>query len=414
MDINLVRLQASMNNNREKVKQEDDFFLENINLFLSDSDHVLKENVKDSPFTFILIETGGTEELFKREVYKKYPEPYYLISTGKNNSLPATLEIKTFLELQNLDVRVITGNEEQIAYLISKFSHIQSVFFELKENNLGLVGEPSDWLIASKVSIQDVYDKYRFNIVKIPMEEFFNEIQKHQIEPTSRREELENKWKDKAVLNEALEIYGALKRLVKKYRLNGLSVRCFDLVEKYKNTSCLALALLNDEGITAGCEGDIPSLMTMHIVSHLANFPVFMANPSTVDFSDQSLILSHCTIPLKMTNSYALDTHFESGLGLAIKGEMRPGEVTIAKISPDLNSLFLAKAEIKENLSLPHYCRTQIKVIFEEGLKDFMEISFGNHLIISYGDLEMEFLSLIKLFYEAYGKKKISKKKVSS
>lgn len=409
MDINLVRLQTSMNDNIKKVKEEDDFFLENINLLLSDNDHVLKENVKNSPITFVLIETGGTEEKFKKQVFKKFMEPYYLISTGKNNSLPASLEIKTFLENQNLDATIITGSDEQIAFMITRFAHVHTVFAELKENNLGLVGEPSDWLIASKVSPQDVYDKFRFNLIKIPMEEFFLEIEKHKIEPNSRHEELKKKWKNKEVLTEALEIYGALKRLVKKYHLSGLTIRCFDLLGKYKNTSCLALALLNDEGITAGCEGDVPSLLTMHIVSHLSNVPCFMCNPSSIDFEEQSVILSHCTIPLKMTNSYTLDTHFESGLGIGIKGEMRPGEVTIAKIAPNFNALFLSGGEIKENLSLPNYCRTQIKVSFENGLKDFMEIPFGNHLIVSYGDNGMEFLAYMELAFRTYGKRNAKK-----
>lgn len=412
MDINLIRLRTCMNDTEKRILQEDDYFIENLNLSLSDNDHFLKENVKNSPVTFVFIETGGTEEAFKNKVLGKIPEPYYLISSGHNNSLPASLEIKTFCDAKKIGCTILTGTDEQLSFLVEHIIHVHIVFNDLKENNLGLIGEPSDWLIASKVDPVKLHDNFRFNLVKISMDEFVREIEKHKIEPTFRKKELEEKWKNKEVLKGALEIYGALKRLAKKYSLSGLTVRCFDLLGKYKNTSCLALALLNDEGITAGCEGDVPSLVTMHVMSKLTGMPCFMANPSTINFQDQSLILAHCTIPLKLTNGYTLDTHFESNLGIGIKGEMRPGEITITKICPDLKSIFVSSGEIKENLSLPNYCRTQIKVSLDDGLKDLMEIPFGNHLIISYGDHVMEFLNYIDLALRIYGKK--NNKKVST
>ena len=51
--------------------------------------------VKDGTPIFF-IETGGTEQEFK-EIYKNYKEPYYLLATNANNSLPASLEIASFL-----------------------------------------------------------------------------------------------------------------------------------------------------------------------------------------------------------------------------------------------------------------------------------------------------------------------------
>lgn len=414
MDINLIRLSSTQGENKKRVKKENDYFLENINLILSDNEYTLKENAENSPVTFIFIETGGTENEFKKKIFKKLPKPYYLISNGKNNSLAAALEIRTFCDNNDSIANIITGSEEQIAFFLEHFIHTHIVFNELAENRLGVIGEPSDWLIASKVDPKEVYDRYHFHIVSIPMEELYKEIDKNEVVKTPRLPELKEKWKNEDVLNRALNIYGAIKRLVKKYKLNGLTIRCFDIVKKYKNTACLALALLNDEGITAGCEGDVPSLITMHILSHLGNVPCFMANPSTIDYKDQSIVFSHCTIPFKMTNEYSLDTHFESGLGIGIKGEMRPGPITIAKICPDLTSLFIDQGEITENLSLNNYCRTQIKVSLDNGFKDLLEVSFGNHLIISYGTYAMQFLTYMELALQIYQDgvlKKIKKRK---
>ena len=59
MDINLIRLSSTQGDNKKRVKKENDYFLENINLILSDNDYILKENVENSPVSFIFIETGG-------------------------------------------------------------------------------------------------------------------------------------------------------------------------------------------------------------------------------------------------------------------------------------------------------------------------------------------------------------------
>ncbi len=69
-----------------------------------------------------------------------------------------------------------------------------------------------------------------------------------------------------------------------KYDLKGLTIRCFDLLSTVHNTGCIALSLLNDEGIISSCEGgDVPALISMLILNALSDEPVFMANPSSID-----------------------------------------------------------------------------------------------------------------------------------
>jgi hypothetical protein len=51
---------------------------------------------------------------------------------------------------------------------------------------------------------------------------------------------------DNPVIQQALpganRIYRGLKQLVEDYQLQGLTLRCFDLLTSMKNTGCLALA----------------------------------------------------------------------------------------------------------------------------------------------------------------------------
>lgn len=116
---------------------------------------------------------------------------------------------------------------------------------------------------------------------------------------------------------QALEIYGAFRRLVERYQLAGVSVRCFDLLTLVKNTGCLGLALLNANGIFGGCEADLPTLLSMSILGTVSGQHAFQCNPSRVDRAANEIVFAHCTLPLDMPEKYHLGTHFESKIGFA-------------------------------------------------------------------------------------------------
>lgn len=57
------------------------------------------------------------------------------------------------------------------------------------------------------------------------------------------------------------------------------------------------------------------------------------------------------------------NTHFESGLGVAIQGQMPPGPATLLRIGGRrLERLWVEEGEVSEALDLwsPHLCRTQV------------------------------------------------------
>lgn len=92
-------------------------------------------------------------------------------------------------------------------------------------------------------------------------------------------------------VEKALQVYGALKRLIKKYNLQGVTVKCFDLLKLIYTTGCLALAILNAEGIPAACEGDQKSLISMIVLRTLTGQSGFMANPCCMDPDKKEIIL---------------------------------------------------------------------------------------------------------------------------
>jgi hypothetical protein len=92
-----------------------------------------------------------------------------------------------------------------------------------------------------------------------------------------------------------------------------------------------------------------------------------------------------------MLRSYTFNTHFESGIGIAISGNIPVGDATVFKVSGDLNTYFCCPAELLKCQSEASLCRTQavlkIKGDAEAICRDyFLKKPVGNHHIIFPGD----------------------------
>jgi|LGOV01.1.fsa_nt_gb L-fucose isomerase-like protein len=332
------------------------------------------------------VKTGGTENLFK-EVYKKIGAPYVILSTDNSNSLAASMEILSFLKQNGLKGEILHGNPNYIATRIKILYKVVKARKKLRGARFGIVGKPSDWLIASDVDYEGLYDKAGIELVDITIKELKHEINnKHKYE-NKYVNDLKGKKFDEKEIEDALYIYGALKFLTEKYNLSGLTLRCFDLLgDDIHNTGCLALSILNGEGIPAGCEGDIPALISMAIIHYLTDNPVFMANPSKIDVEENKIVFAHCTLPINMPESYELDTHFESGIGVALRGKISLGDATVFKASGDLESYFVSGCEIQKNLSQNNLCRSQIELLMNKDVNYFLRESIGNHHLIVNGN----------------------------
>ena len=358
---------------------------ENINL----------EDFNQDYFPLIFIKSGGVEGKFKR-IFKNIKGPFLLLSSGLHNSFAASLEIALFLRQKKEKVEIIHGDGDYIAKKIKELRKIFQVKNGLVSTKLGVIGKPSDWLIASEVDYKKVKDTLGISLIDIEMDEMVKEIDQDYHFAHPKLSDIKNRGFDSKSIDGALKIYSGFKAIVNKYKLDGITVRCFDLLEIYKNTGCLGLSLLNDEGIMAGCEGDIPALISMVVLHYLTDEPIFIANPSGIYIDKNEIILAHCTLPLNMPDEFYLKTHFESGIGVGIKGDIREGEATIFKLSGDGKNYFVSGGEIIENLNRENLCRTQIRFRMDEDVKYFLQDSIGNHHLICKGD----YSELVREFFK--------------
>ena len=346
--------------------------------------------------SFIFVLSGGSENTFK-VLLPKLKEPYYLLSYATNNSLAASLEILSYLKNQNLKGEILHGDTSYIIHRMKQLRNLKDE--EENEVTLGLLGEPSDWLISSDVDENVLYNKLHIKIKHIPLKELVETYNTVKVEKSI---EPFKKAKDEIEGTKAYKLYLALDQLVNKYYLQGFSIRCFDLLSELKTTACLALSKFNDRGIIATCEGDVPSLIAMYIASKLDLGPSFQANPSKLDVLDNKILLAHCTIPLRLCSSYLLDTHFESNIGLAIHGEVKEGKATMFRLDSKLERCFISEGKIITNQYEKNLCRTQIVCEFEN-LDKLLKEPLGNHEIIILGHHKQKLLQ----YFNSVGIKEI-------
>ena len=351
-----------------------------------------------SALNLIYVRTGGTEDIFLKllpELRTKNKQPFYFLTSGKSNSLAASMEILSYLRQNGLSGEIIHGSTDYIRKRIVLLAKSGEVLQRLRDCRLGVIGKPSDWLISSQAAYDTIQKQLGITLIDIPMQELLDTLKDLPTPDTG--ETVADKNVNEA-LPGALKIYSALKIIVEKYHLNGLTIRCFDLLTSVRNTGCLALAKLNSEGFVAGCEGDIPALISMTIAQALTGVSGFQANPASIHTDTGEMVFAHCTIPFNLVERYEFDTHFESGIGVGIRGYMQEGPVTIFKVSGDLSRHFIEEATLVTCQAKPDLCRTQqvIRLNRPERTAYFLNEPIGNHHIIIPGHHREELEQLLK------------------
>ena len=266
---------------------------------------------------------------------------------------------------------------------------------------IGLIGEASPWLIASGIDKEALSKRCGVSFREICIGTLadkylgYRELWKNHTLSAGARAELDevicrfscSLEGDRTTedLSDAAIMYLALASICKEEHLDAVTVKCFDLLSSCKTTACLALALLNDNGKIAGCEGDIPSICTMLAVYKALGRPSFMANPASIDSDNLSIDFAHCTIPTVMVESCTLPSHFESGIGIGINGEVPLGNYTLCKLSgKNLDRSLICNGRLIKGEYLSNRCRTQVRFIFESKAEfdAFCKARVGNHIIL--------------------------------
>jgi L-fucose isomerase-like protein len=320
-----------------------------------------------------------------------------LIAHPGNNSLPAALEVLARLQQDGAQGRIfyLDGPDDAAGLReIVDSVHDIEVRQALQRARIGLIGTPSDWLVASSPDPSTIRAAWGPTVVPVEMGEVVKALEavpdadlKPHVDafiagatevcgPTS------------ADIRGVARVYLALKQIVTDHEIDALTVRCFDFVQQQGTTGCFGLAQLTDGGIIAGCEGDLVSTVGLLWAHELLGVTPWMANPAQLDPARNALWLAHCTVPRTLVDRYRLRSHFESGLGMGIQGTLPAGPVTLLRIGGKaMDRLWLAEGDIVRTGDADNLCRTQAEVRLTRGgnVTDLLQAPLGNHLVLVLG-----------------------------
>ena len=360
---------------------------------------------------FTFVETGGVEgeviRRFRSRAQQGRPGVALLIAHPAHNSLPAALEILAQVRQEGGMGRIYLlrgADDAQTLEEIRRTALCLEANRKLSEDRLGMVGESSEWLLASSQRPETVGARFGMRVVPLSVDELRAHIARDPAPASGPEYEAwERASGREGVTREtfarAVGVSRGLEELARIHRLTAVTVRCFDLVTKDGTTGCLALSRLADRGIAAGCEGDVPSVVMMRWLWHLTGRSAWMANPSDLDVRKGELLLAHCTVPLGLVEEHRLKTHFESGMGIGIDGSFSAGPVTVLRLGgAELDRWWGAEGTLVESRHGEDLCRTQVRVrISPPAAGELLEAPLGNHLTLAPGHVRGLFREAFEL-----------------
>ncbi len=355
--------------------------------------------------------TGGTEQdalAVRAARARRYPgEPVWIIAHPYQNSLPAALEMLARVRRDGGSGRIFFLNGAADAAGLDTLRRSINALAAMKSlagARLGRIGDSSDWLVASSHDPQTVHDGWGVAVVPVPIDTLHAYLASEGVPRTGPEFAFFDaaeaiREPDQTDIGTSVGVYRALRRIVDEQHLDALTLRCFDLVLDEKTTGCFGLSRLNDEGIIAGCEGDIPAALALLWVKRLTGLTGWMSNPARIDVPAGRLLLAHCTVPCSIVSRYTIRSHFESSLGVGISGEFELGPVTLVRIGgAGLDRLWTAEGQIIATSSADGLCRTQIECsVPSASLEAIVRDPLGNHIVVVQGHCERELMEAFEL-----------------
>ncbi len=213
-------------------------------------------------------------------------------------------------------------------------------------------------------------------------------------------------------LTSSAKMYLALKQEIDADpSIRAAGMNCLNEAHFSDTTPCLAWDLLyEDQGLTWGCEADIMSMLTQHILHQTLQAPIMMTNlypflmgqtalkheriprfPAVAE-PENCVLAAHCgylgVLPRPFATEWTLRPKVLDVVGdhsTAIDARLPCGPVTLAKLGPALDSLSVAEAQLERYVQYPgSNCRTGGVIRVRDG-HQFTSSLVSHHYLVMTG-----------------------------
>jgi hypothetical protein len=272
------------------------------------------------------------------------------------------------------------------------------------------------WIHGDK-SNETVMERLGVKVRSIPRDTFNKEFDKQSV--TDEVKDIANDLTKHAqkivepapadVVNSA-RAYVTAKRLMAGEKAHALSMDCLGMVaaKLVPTPPCGAWTLLQDQGITAGCEADLFGAMSLMLSSYLLDRCGYMNDP-VPETAKNLLIASHCTSGTRLAGfdkppvPYILRNHSESALGVSTQVLWPVGEPATLVRFTDANRMIIDTGKVVSNVATPPAggCRTSVEIVMDD-VQDCRDVQ-GFHQVVVLGNQRR----MLQGFCDLYGIKHV-------
>ena len=313
---------------------------------------------------------------------------------------------------------------------ISALAAAGSLRRRLQSARLGVVGEHPVGMDSCHLDEAGLAEVFGVKITRITLEEVFARargIPTQMVDNT--RVHLDTALDNLASLEQvplagSLSVYLALKEIAAEKHLDGLAVRCWpEFFTEMGCAACGAMSLLSDgfgqaTPVPCSCEADINGTLTQLILQWLSASPAFGTDMVGVDVASDSVALWHCGLaPLSMADPNSQPhggIHSNRRLPLVLDFPLRPGTVTLARVSQATGSLRLVLGKGEMLRGIKPFSGTagtlKLNCLASEFLDLLMQEGLEHHISLTYGDYSLAlryFANLIDLPVLTIGKEEV-------
>ena len=199
----------------------------------------------------------------------------------------------------------------------------------------------------------------------------------------------------------AIRYYLALKKLAADCGFDAVTVGCYP---NYCGKTCLPVSMLIDDGIPAGCEGDLNSTIAMLILQKLTGKPVHFGEMCVVDREENYILSSHCgAAPASLADGkgYILCPVRLAHTGVCIRYSSMPGKVTYMNLVGRKNKYRMCAFKGQAVETPLVYEGNPMKIVPDAGAarvwETVAEYGFGHHWTAVYADVAGELEEFCRL-----------------
>jgi L-fucose isomerase-like protein len=363
---------------------------------------------KDPDLLLIIVLRGLSAETIEAAAMTS-PVPCLVLPVQGRHALPSsTLAVGAMRETKiPIELLYAPPDHPEFTRRFGCFARAAKAYSYIRKTRIGVVGALFPNLVSCRYDAQIVSSKLGITLLPISFDAVRSSIQtvSGDIQTLKKsHQEITSSYNFDAADGNALEggirLHLALKQIALEQKLDGFAAECWSGFPKELGLNpCMGCI---EDAYTLACEGDVMLCVSLLMVRYLNGTSTYVGDLYDLDM-DGILTLTHCGAPASLASNksevvlaksrLALERGFET---MTCRPRLDPGSVTVFRFyGRECDKLHLASGEL---ISCEQSPNLTVKVKVNGNRWDFLDQCFGNHYLVSAGDIRSELKLVCKWF----------------